>query len=485
MMSEKGVFIGGYIIPNDREFYEVRNPADFRQVISKFPRLKRSDVIDAIKIAKETFEKWRETTAYERAKILFKTADLLERKSEEIAKIITLEEGKTLPESKYEVERVSVILRFYGSLILNSLGRTIPSSLKNSFTITMREPLGVVGIITPWNFPLLIPAWKIIPAIATSNTIVFKPATNTPNSALELVRVFHEAGLPEGVINMVTGSGKEVGDEIVINKHIEAISFTGSLEVGKEINGRIGNRFVRVQLELGGKNATVLTNNGDINLAIEHVTRSVIRNAGQVCLATSRFLVPKELHQKILNLIIERFKKVVIGNGLKQGVEMGPVSSREQFDKVLNYIEIGKNEGAKLIYGGEPIRGSEEFDYGYFIKPTIFDNVSKDMRIAKEEIFGPVLAVMEYSNLDEAIDIVNATEYGLTAEIISNNINEIMKFSQSVDVGVVKVNRPTSELDQWVPYGGFKGSGNDIYKELGEEAIQFYTRLKAIYLHYP
>ena len=483
-MSEKGVFIGEYVVPKDREFYEVRNPADFRQVISKFPRLKRADVVEAVKVAKETFEKWRETTVYERAKILFRTAEILESRTEEITKTITLEEGKTLPESRYEVERTALLLRFYGGLILNSLGKMIPSSHKNTFTLTMREPLGVVGVITPWNFPFLIPGWKIIPAIATGNTVVFKPATNTPNSAYELVKAFYDAGLPKGVINMVTGSGNEVGDEIVTNKDIVAISFTGSLEVGKQVNGRVGNRFVRVQLELGGKNATLLTSNGDMNLAIDHVTKSVIRNAGQICMATSRFLVPKELHKKIVNQLIERFKKVVVGNGLKQGVDMGPLASRDQFEKVMSYIEIGKREGGELVYGGEPIRGCEEYDYGYFIKPTIFDNVTKDMRIAKEEIFGPVLAVMEYESLNEAIDIVNSTEYGLVTEIVSNNISEIMRLSQVVETGVIKVNRPTIELDQWVPYGGFKGSGNDIYKELGEEAIQFYTRLKAIYINY-
>ncbi|BCU70112.1 aldehyde dehydrogenase family protein [Stygiolobus caldivivus] len=484
-MIEKGVFIGGYVVPQDREFYEIRNPADYRQVVSKFPMLRRSDVIEAIKVAKETFEKWRETTVYERAKILFKTAEVLESRSEEVVKTITLEEGKTLPESRYEVERIVVLLRFYGGLILNSLGRTIPSGTKNSFTLTMREPLGVVGLITPWNFPFLLPSWKVIPAIATGNTVVLKPASITPNSALEIVKAFHDAGVPPGVINMVTGSGKEVGDEIVTNKDVSAISFTGSLEVGKEINGRVGNRFVRVQLELGGKNATVLTDKGDIDMAIKHVTASTVRNAGQICLATSRFLVPKKLHDKVLDALTERFKKVVVGNGMKQGVEMGPVSSREQYEKVLNYIEIGKSEGARLVYGGEPVKGSDEYDYGYFIRPTIFDKVTEDMRIAKEEIFGPVLSVMEYEDLDEAIEIVNSTEYGLTAEIISNDISEVMEFSQKVEVGNVKVNRPTIELDQWVPYGGFKGSGNDIYKELGEEAIQFYTRTKVVYFHYP
>ncbi|AHC51897.1 aldehyde dehydrogenase [Sulfolobus acidocaldarius SUSAZ] len=480
---EKGVYIGKLVKPVDREWYEVRNPADYREIVSKFPRLLRKDVADAIKIAKESYEKWREYTAYERAKILFKTADILESRMQEIAKTLTMEEGKTLGESAYEVERVTSLLRYYGGLTLNSHGKTLQSSMKNSMHLTIREPIGVVGIITPWNFPFLIPGWKIAPALATGNTVIFKPASNTPTVAFELVNALYEAGLPEGVVNLVTGSGREVGDEIVTNKEIKALSFTGSLEVGKEVNSKIGNRFTRLQLELGGKNATVLTKNGDFNLAIEHVTWSVMVNTGQVCLATSRFLVPKELHDKAVNAMTESFKSLVVGNALKQPVHMGPLSSRDQYEKVLGYVEIGKDEGAKLVYGGEPIKG-ENYDYGYFVKPTIFDNVTKDMRIAKEEIFGPILTIMTYESLDEAIEIVNSTDYGLTAEIVTNSLNEAMKFSEGVEAGVVKVNRPTVELDQWVPYGGFKGSGNDVYKELGEEALDFYTKIKAVHLQY-
>ena len=480
----RGVWIKTYVIPKDRDYYDIRNPADTRQLIARFPRLKRDDVKAAIDAAKEAFDRWSTTLPVERANILYKTASIIESRANDLAKLLTLEEGKTLADSMFEVVRTINLLRFYAGLIVKDLGKVIPSQDRNTLIMTVREPLGVIGVITPWNFPLSLPAWKIIPAIATGNTVVWKPASITPTIAHELVKAFYEAGLPEGVLNLVTGPGNEVGDELVANKDIDALTFTGSLQVGKEVNEKIGkqNRFIRVQLELGGKNALVLTKNGDVNLAIELVVRSAFGLTGQACTATSRFLIPEDMHDEVLNKLIERTKKVVVGNGLKQGVDMGPLASREQFEKVLGYIELGKQEGARLVYGGSVIKGSEEFDYGYFVQPTIFDGVTKDMRIAREEIFGPVLAVMTYRTLDEAIDIVNSVEYGLIAGIVTKDINEAMRFSQGVKVGVVKINKPTIGLEPWVPYGGVKASGNDIYKEMGEEAIQFFTRIKAVYV---
>ncbi|ABW02602.1 aldehyde dehydrogenase family protein [Caldivirga maquilingensis] len=485
-MSERGVFIGKLIIPRDREFYEIRNPADTRQVVAKFPRLRRDDAREAIGVAKEAFAKWGKTLPVERARILYKVADIIESRADEMARTLTLEEGKTLPDSMFEVVRTVNLLRFYAGLITRGQGKVISSQDRNTIIMTTREPLGVISVITPWNFPLSLPAWKIIPAIATGNTVVWKPASITPTIAYELVKAFYDAGLPEGVLNLVTGSASEVGDELVTNKDVDAITFTGSLQTGKEINEKVGrmNRFIRVQLELGGKNATVLSKNGDINLAVELTARSAFGLTGQACTATSRFLVPEDMHDEVLSKLIERTKKIVVGNGLKSGVDMGPLASKEQYDKILSYIEIGRNEGAKLVYGGQPIKGSEEFDHGYFVMPTIFDGVTPDMRIAKEEIFGPVLAVMTYRTLDEAIDIVNSTEYGLIAGIVTRDISEAAKFTEGVKVGVVKVNKPTIGLEPWVPYGGVKGSGNDMYKEMGEEAVEFFTRIKAIYVGY-
>ncbi|MGC8570996.1 aldehyde dehydrogenase family protein [Caldivirga sp.] len=485
-MSERGVFIGRHVVPRDREFYEIRNPADTRQVIAKFPRLRRDDAREAINIAKDSFVKWSKTLPVERARILYKVADVIESRADEMAKTLTLEEGKTVPDSMFEVVRTINLLRFYAGLITRGEGKVIQSQDKNTIIMTTREPLGVISVITPWNFPLSLPAWKIIPAIATGNTVVWKPASITPTIAYELVKAFYDAGLPEGVLNLVTGSASEVGDELVTNKDIDAITFTGSLQTGKEINEKVGrlNRFIRVQLELGGKNAMVLSRNGDVNLAVELTVRSAFGLTGQACTATSRFLIPEDMHDEVLGKLVERTKKIVVGNGLRNGVDMGPLASKEQYDKILSYIEIGKSEGAKLIYGGQPIRGSEEFDHGYFVTPTIFDGVTPDMRIAKEEIFGPVLAVMTYRTLDEAIDIVNSTEYGLIAGIVTRDISEAAKFIEDAKVGVVKVNKPTIGLEPWVPYGGVKGSGNDMYKEMGEEAIEFFTRIKATYIGY-
>jgi aldehyde dehydrogenase (NAD+) len=480
-----GVFLGEYVIPEGVEWYEIRNPADVREIISEFPQLNRNHVREAINNAKEAFRKWSTTTPQERARILYEASKIVENKSRELAILLTREEGKTINESLFEVNRTVNLLRFYAGLIVKEKGKVIPSQDRDTFIITLREPIGVIGVITPWNFPLSLPAWKIIPALATGNTVVWKPASITPTIALEFAKILYAAGLPKGALNLVTGKASIVGEEIIENSNIEAITFTGSTETGRYISKKIGsqNRFVRLQLELGGKNALVLTKNGDIELAIELATRSAFGLTGQACTATSRFLVPEDLYDKILPKLIERTKRIVVGNGLDERTEMGPLASKEQFDKVLNYIRIGEEEGAKLVFGGKVLREGN-LAYGYFIEPTIFTEVTADMRIAKEEIFGPILSVMKYRNLNEAIEIVNSVEYGLVAGIVSKDINEVMKFVQEAKVGVVKINKPTVGLEPWVPYGGFKASGNDNFKEMGEEALEFFTRLKSVYIGY-
>jgi len=469
----------------EREHYLVRNPANTEEIVASFPKLKREDVKTAIESAKNAFKLWSTKKPVERSQVLYKASQIIESKAEELAILLTKEEGKPIADSMFEIIRTINLLRFYGTLITQEAGRVIPSQDNDTFIFTRREPLGVVGIITPWNFPLSLPAWKIIPALATGNTVVWKPASITPTIGMELVKIFYEAGLPSGVLNYVTGSGNEVGDEIITNEDVDGMSFTGSLEVGKDINKKVGNRkrFTRLQLELGGKNAVVLTKNGNINLAIEQVVRSAFGVTGQACTATSRFIVPEDIAETVLNKLIERTKKLAIGNGLDKGIDMGPLASQEQLDKYLYYVELGKKEGAKLVYGGNRLV-NEEFKRGYFVEPTIFDRVSPDMRIAKEEIFAPVISVLKYKTLDEAIEIVNGIEYGLVAGIITNDPKEMKAFMENVKVGVVKINKPTIGLEPWVPYGGVKSSGNDVYKEMGVEAINFYTTIKAVYQGY-
>ncbi|BBD73241.1 putative aldehyde dehydrogenase YcbD [Sulfodiicoccus acidiphilus] len=482
-MTKTGVFIGKYIVPEDREYYQIRNPADTSELVAEFPLMKREDVGAAVEAARKGFETWSNMLPVQRANVLYRAAEIVQSRFDKMAELLTREEGKTVQDSAFEVTRTVNLLRFYAGLITTKEGKVIPSQDQRTTILTYREPLGVIGVITPWNFPLSLPAWKIVPAIATGNAVVWKPASITPVVATELVRALYEAGLPEGVVNTVVGPGSTVGDEMTSLNQFDAITFTGSLQVGREVAKKVGGRFTRLQLELGGKNATVLSKKGKQDLAVEQVVRAAFGLTGQACTATSRFLVPEDLHDSVLSKLVERTRRLVVGNGLKKGVDVGPLASREQYEKVLSYIDVGKSEGAKLVLGGEPLKGAEH-ERGYFVQPTIFDGVTSDMRIAREEIFGPVLSVMSYRNMDEALDIVNGTEYGLVAEIVTDDLSEAADFSRAAKVGVVKINKPTTGLEPWVPYGGVKGSGNDVYKEMGEEALDFFTRYKAVYLGY-
>lgn len=458
----------------------MRNPADTSEVVGEFPLMMREDVKRAMEEAEKGFQSWSNMLPVQRANVLYRAANLIESRASQMMELLTREEGKTLQDSMFEVTRTVNLLRFYAGLITSKTGKVIPSQDPRTTLLTFREPLGVVGVITPWNFPLSLPAWKIVPALATGNSVVWKPASITPAVGTEFVKALYDAGLPEGVLNTVLGPGSTVGDEMTSSK-FDALTFTGSLEVGREVARKMGGKFVRLQLELGGKNATILSRKGKLSLAIEHVVRAAFGLTGQACTATSRFLVPRELHDEVVTKLVERTKRLTVGNGLTKGVDVGPLASREQYEKVLSYIKVGKEEGAKLVLGGEPIK---EHERGYFVQPTIFDQVTPEMRIAREEIFGPVLSVMTYEGMDQAIEIVNGTEYGLVAEIVTDDITEAVEFSRNAKVGVVKVNKPTTGLEPWVPYGGVKGSGNDVYKEMGEEALDFFTRYKAVYVGY-
>jgi len=479
-----GPIIGGELIQRD-EKYITLNPADTRERISMVSTASVEDTRRAIDVAYEAFDKWGRLPPHERAKILYRAADLVESELDSLASIITREMGKTISESRAEAERVPWILRFYAGLILRQVGRAIPSQLPNGLILAEREPLGVVGVITPWNFPIAIPAWKIVPAIAAGNTVVFKPASITPTVAYRFVEILHRAGLPKGVVNLVIGSGGTVGREILTNRKIEAVSFTGSHEVGLEVHKVVGSldRFVRLQLELGGKNAVIVAEDARLDEAVEIIVRGAYALAGQACTATSRVIVHESLYAKLLEALVERVRRIRVGNGLDPSTEMGPLSSMDQKKKVLSYIDVGRREGAVLAYGG---RALEEgiYSYGYYIEPTIFRDCAKDHRIFQEEIFGPVLCVTPYRDLDEAVDLANSVKYGLVAGIISRDLGKIMRLSRELRVGLVRVNRPTVGLEFQAPFGGTKASGNDVHKEQGEEALDFYTRIKTVYLHW-
>ena len=487
-MTEFFDFINGkWVSSESSEKFQVVNPADTSKLVGTFQLSTREDTRKAIAAAKDAFPKWRQTSPIERGKILYAASNLLEAEIQELASILTQEEGKTFTESLGEVQRAVDIFRFYAGLGSRLDGRTIQSAQKRTLLYSMREPVGVVALMSPWNFPIAIPSWKMAPALISGNTVVFKPASLTPLIAQRLVSALERAKLPQGVLNFVTGSGSIVGDELVTNPDVDAISFTGSYDVGSGIYRSRANlkKMTRVQLEMGGKNPTIILPDAKLDEAANIVARSGFGLTGQACTATSRAIVLESIKDRFVQKLCELANNTRIGNGLNQETQMGPAVSKSELEKDFNYVEIGKKEGAKLSAGGKsPVATSDELRQGNFIEPTVLDGVTPDMRIAQEEIFGPVISVLSAKNLDEAIELANNTEYGLTAGLCTSNLSSALEFADRVEAGVVKINKMTTGLELQAPFGGFKKSSTNSFKEQGVEAIDFYTRIKTVYVGY-
>ena len=478
-------FIGGkWVSSEGGGTFTVSNPADEAQNLGVFQLSTKEDARKAVESARMSFPGWRSTPAPQRGKILYKAAEIIESKVDEFARTLTLEEGKTLADSLGEVRRTVDLFRFYAGQGSRLDGRTYPSNFPKTFLYSIREPVGVVALMTPWNFPIAIPTWKIAPALVSGNSVVFKPASLTPGIATRLVSALEQAGLPPGVLNLVTGPGSTVGEELTLNKEVDAISFTGSYEVGDGIQRARANsgKMARIQLEMGGKNPTIVLPDAKLEDAVDVVAKSAFGLTGQACTATSRVIVHESVKERFTAMLVSRAKSLRVGNGLDQGIDMGPAVSRLELEKDLRYVEIGTAEGAKLVAGGG--RLPDQAGTGYFIQPTVFDGVFADMRIAREEIFGPVLSVLEAKNVDEAVELANQSEFGLTACICTSNLGNALEFAERVQAGVVKVNRPTVGLELQVPFGGIKKSSSDSFKEQGEEGIDFYTRIKTVYMGY-
>jgi 2,5-dioxopentanoate dehydrogenase len=486
MLQEYSNFIAGQWVKSEsgKTFQNV-NPADTSKSTGTFQLSSKEDAKRAISSAREAFQKWKNTPAPQRGKILHEAANILESQFEELSRILTTEEGKTLSESKGEVQRAIDIFRFYAGQGSRLSGKTVQSASKRTLLYSIREPLGVVALLTPWNFPIAIPAWKMAPALVCGNTVVFKPASLTPIIAQRLVSALEKAGLPAGVLNYITGPGSTVGEELATNSEVDAISFTGSYDVGYGIQrGRASSKkMARIQLEMGGKNPTIILPDAKLDDAAVIVARSSFGLTGQACTATSRVIVHESVKQIFLQKLIEQARSTKVSDGLKPETQMGPAVSKAELEKDLNYVEIGKKEGARLLVGGAKSSVAEN-QRGHFIDPTVFDNVSPDMRIAKEEIFGPVISVLSAKNLEEAIDLANNSEYGLTAGLCTSNLSSALEFAERVDAGVVKINKMTTGLELHVPFGGFKKSSANTFKEQGEEAVDFYTRIKTVYVGY-
>jgi acyl-CoA reductase-like NAD-dependent aldehyde dehydrogenase len=476
-------FIGGrWVESRSNRRVENVNPASFDKCLGKVVLSTREETRDAIQAAEKALEKWRDTPAPVRGSMVARTAQLMSTRRDDLAHALTVEEGKTLAESRGELARAINCVEFAAAEGRRLKGETIPSELPNNFCYTVRQPIGVVACITPWNFPVCIPAWKIAPALVCGNTVVFKPSTLTPWTATLLIEMFVEAGIPAGVLNMVLGSGSEVGDELVRNEKIRAVSFTGSNDVGNRIYNQGADRGIKCQCEMGGKNPIVVLEDADVLLAVESTVTGAFGSTGQRCTATSRAIVVEKIADTFVQKLMERAKRIVVGNGLEAGVSMGPSVDKAQFETVLQYIEIGKEEGAKLLLGGKRCEGAK-FAKGYFVEPTVFDHVRPNMRIAQEEIFGPVLSIMRVKSFDEALAVANGVKYGLSSAIYTNDASKIFKFIDKIESGITHVNSGTPGGEAQLPFGGIKATGVGA-REMGSSAIEFWSELKTVYIDY-
>ncbi len=476
-------FIGGeWIKSTSTRTINNLNPADTEDIIGVVHQATRDEARQAVDKAAAALSAWRSTPAPARGRIVARAARLLEDHKEELAQILTREEGKSIAESRGELQRSINVAEFCAGESRRMNGETIQSELPSNFAYTIKQPLGVVACVTPWNFPVAIPVWKIAPALVAGNTVVFKPASLTPATAVRIVELFAEAGVPPGVLNLILGSGSDAGDEIISHPAVKAVSFTGSNQVGIRLYEQVSRRGAKVQCEMGGKNPVVIMEDADLDLAVESTAQGAFGSTGQRCTATSRAVVVNEIADEFVTRIVKRAEGMRIGAGADPATEMGPCVDESQFKTVLNYIDIGKEDGATLLCGGERAT-AEKLDKGYFVRPTVFDHVTPDMRIAREEIFGPVLSVLRVRNFDEAMEVANDCEYGLSSSIFTNDAGRIFRFVDEIETGMTHINSPTTGGEAHIPFGGIKATGIGD-REQGSTALDFYTELKVVYVDY-
>lgn len=479
-MTEYLNYIGGqWKASSSGETFSSLNPANTRDCLGRFQASTREDAQEAIAAADEAFFAWKRTPIGQRARVLNVAADYLETHVERFAEELTREEGKPLSASRAEILRSAQTLRFYAVEGTTFTGESFPCDDPNMLVYTQREPLGVVSVITPWNFPISIPARKIAPALITGNTVVFKPSSDTPLIAYRLAEAFHAAKVPSGVFNFITGSASSIGAEITVNPAIKAITFTGSTSAGESIH-KSARLTARTQMELGGKNPLIVLDDADIDHAVDLTVAGGFSLTGQACTGTSRVLISPAIKQRYLDALVERVKRLNIGDGMQRGVDIGPLANARQLETVLDYVAIGKSE-ATHVHGGERLEG-DGLDKGFFISPAIFSDVTQRMRIAREEIFGPVIAVIEIDGYEDAIAKANDTEYGLSASLVTNRIDYIQRFPIDIEAGTVKVNRTTTGNLVNAPFGGIKSSSTSTFRESGRVGLEFFTQVKTVYI---
>nr|WP_249310554.1 aldehyde dehydrogenase family protein [Bacillus sp. FJAT-49736] len=472
---------GEWVISEKEQYAPIKNPAN-GETLGEVSLSTAEDVDKAVAAAKKAQREWALVPAPQRAEVLYRVGLLLKERKEKLARILTMEMGKVIEEARGEVQE-GIDMAFYMAGEGRRLfGNTTPSELKDKFAMSIRVPVGIIGIITPWNFPIAIATWKSFPAIVAGNAVIWKPATETPLMARELINIFVEAGLPKGVINLVCGSGSKVGTAMVEHPDIDVISFTGSNEVGRTIAEKCGKMLKRVSLEMGGKNAIIVMDDADLDLAVDGILWSAFGTSGQRCTACSRVIVHENVKSEIEEKLLDRMRGLKIGNGLDEEVKIGPVINGNALQKIHEYVQIGRGEGALLLAGGYVLNDGEHED-GYYYAPSVFTNVEPNMRIAQEEIFGPVVSIIPVKSFTEAIAVNNSVTFGLSSSIFTRDINKALAAQRDLDTGIVYVNAGTTGAEIHLPFGGTKGTGNG-HRDSGVAALDVFTEWKSVYIDF-
>lgn len=473
-------YVGGeWVTSETGETFSTINPADPNETVAVYQQSAVPDANAAVEAATEAATDWAETPAPQRGAILTQTATILTERKTEIMELLVREEGKTKSEAGGEVQRAIDIFAYYGAKASDLGGTVKSSSSPHTRLYTTNEPVGVAALITPWNYPIAIPAWKLAPALATGNTVVCKPASLAPGVVFALAEALETAGLPDGVLNIVTGPGSSVGSTFTTHEDVDAVSFTGSTEVGNMVYEQAAPDQKRVQLELGGKNPTVVMSSADLDEAVDIVADGAFGVTGQACTATSRAIVHEDLYDEFVEKIVATAEEISLGPGLDDP-DMGPHVTEAELEGTLEYVELGKHEGATLETGGS----RAALDEGYFVQPTVFSGVTTEMELSQGEVFGPVLAVISVADFEEGIRVANDVEYGLAASIVTDDLREANRFVDDIEAGVVKINEKTTGLELHVPFGGMKASSSETYREQGDAGLDFYTISKTVYENY-
>lgn len=478
----KNFINGKWVDSESGQTFENRNPANTNEVVGLFQKSTANDVKRAIDAAAEAYKTWRLFPAPKRGELLYKLAEDILAHKEEYSRDMTREMGKAIAETRGDVQEAIDMTFYMAGEGRRLYGMTTPSELPNKFNMTVRQPLGVCTFITPWNFPMAIPSWKMMPALICGNTVVVKPATDTPLSVVNLMKSCERVGIPAGVVNLVTGPGGPLSDALISDDRVKVVSFTGSTEIGRKVSMSCAAKFKHSCLEMGGKNVQIVMDDADLELAVEGVLWGAFGTTGQRCTATSRLICHKSVVEKVSQMLVDRASKIKVGDGLQEAVQMGPCVNQSQLDTVLSYIEIGKNEGAKLLSGGKRLTGGD-YDKGFFVQPTIFGGVTQSMRLWKEEIFGPVLSIGSFDNFDQAVAMANDTIYGLSASIYTRDINNAYRAMRDVYTGIFYVNAPTIGAETHLPFGGTKDTGNG-HREASTAALDVYSEWKSVYVDF-